>query len=175
MIICKPIAFFVACALARAESLSVCEALANLTLLNGKAVEVEGVWRKGDSGQQIWATSPCPRPTIRDGWQFVDAIKVTPDGSNESVAEYYRQLRGFARTHPGTKIVATLSGRLEAPDHFETWTDPLGALHLRAFGSLAARLRFSSADGFRSISVSAEEVAREAEVLRNPQPRRVKY
>jgi len=158
--------------IALGQTFSVCEALSKSSALNGKNVSIEGVWRKGDVGQQLWSPAPCTDPTVRDGWQFADVIKVEAGGENERVTEFYRRLRALAKAHPGTNIVATLTGRFEAPDHFETVSAVPGAPpRPRAFGPFAARIIFESADSFKSVPSDPKA---ELEVRGRVEPRRVK-
>ena len=88
----------------------------------------------------------------------------------------FKQGGPFAKSHPGNRVVATLSGRLEAPEHFEIRTDPLGILHARVFGSyFAAMLSFWSLGHFRGIPTTrSEEEAEIIERLRDPEPKRVR-
>lgn len=65
---------FIVGPLLHAQPMSVCEVLADLSALHGKQIKVRGIWRWGDAGGTLWASFPCEKPTIRDHWEFVDAI-----------------------------------------------------------------------------------------------------
>ena len=165
--------FLVAVPSLYSQPINLCEVLANLSELNGKHIQVRGVWRRGDAGQSLWPLSPCERPTIRDHWDFVNAIQVGPTNGLESAVPYYAKLREFAKAHPGMNIAVTMSGALEAPEHFEVWTDLRGAERPRAFGStFVAQLGYVSVTNFEAVQPADTE----AELKRraDPWPRRVK-
>lgn len=161
--------------LIRAQPMSVCELLSRLADLNGKLVEVRGAWQSGDTGESLWATSTCEYPTIRDGWQFIDAIQVGPRNGRLSARAYYARLREIARSHPGTNVVVTVSGKLRVPERFEVWWDPIGHQErLRAFNNIfVAELSYLSVSDFKAVQVPPLTLT-EIERLRYPQPQRVR-
>jgi hypothetical protein len=174
----KPLIFIIAFSAGQsaAQTFSVCEVLASMTALNGKTVAVRGVWRRGDAGQELRAAGPCERPTVRNGWQFFDAIDVVPDRGNLSVANYYAEYNGLRQHHPGNvNILATLQGRLDVRDRFSMWTDGFGKLWPDVFRHyFVARLGFWSADHLQANPYRAGEAEEEQRAgWGNPLPRRV--
>src|SRR5271169_1223730 len=117
-------AFFLALWPAAAQALSVCEALSELTELNGRKVKIRGLWEIGDTGQTLWSVSSCEVPTIRDGWVWRDIIRVAPEHGSASIAQFVAKRYEMFKAHRDAWILSTLSGRLETRDHFEVWTLP---------------------------------------------------
>jgi hypothetical protein len=69
-----------------AGTLTVCEALEKLPDLKGSKVHVRGVWLIGDTGNEVWAVTPCGKPITRDGWTWPrEGIAVAPRGGMRSV------------------------------------------------------------------------------------------
>ena len=153
--------------------MTVCQALANLSSLDGKKVNIRGVWKRGDAAQFLEAESPCEHPTIRDGWLWPDRINVIADQGKLSVAGYVAERSRLLHSRGGAaKIVATLSGRFEAREHFEVWTDASGAQLPRGYESLVAQMRFWSASHLVAVPYVTAEAERESE--RDPRPKRMK-
>lgn len=165
---------FTSC-LANAEPLSVCEVLANLSELNGKQIQVRGAWIRGDAMRFLWAITPCERPAVRDGWVFADGISVGTKESTQGMAASYAEYRAVAKAHPRAYILATLTGRLEAPEHFEIWTDPWGVTRPRAFDSwyFPAQLRFWAANHFKAVPPESWHTEAESERRNHLEPKRV--
>jgi hypothetical protein len=141
-----------------AEPMSVCEVLADLSALHGKQIKIRGIWRKGDAGQALWASVPCEKRTVRDRWEFIDAIQVGPVHGPQSAAPYYRELRSIESSQSGMAIFVTMLGVLNAPDHFDVSTDS-GIERPRAFGArFAAQLGFVDVTDFKAVRLPPETV-----------------
>jgi hypothetical protein len=157
-----------------AQPLSVCEALSKASELHGKRVEIRGLWTNGHTGQRLWPVAPCELPTIRDGWQFIDGIQVEVEHGFNDVSRFHTQYGDFTKAHGNKKVVATLSGRFEAPEHLDLWTDGFGVTLPRAFGiSFAARFSISSAYQLKAVELRPSEEEALLEKLKHPEPKRV--
>ena len=156
-----------------AQPLTVCEVLSDLSGLNGKQVRIRGVWSVGDAMSGLLAVPPCERPTVHDGWEFVDGISVSHKLGLRNLASAYAEYSALARAHPRAKILVTLTGRLDAPEHFVTWTDPWGVVRPRAFWSFPANLTFWNAGDLRAVTLTADEIEALTRELQHPDPRRV--
>jgi len=155
------------------EPMSVCQVMANLSALDGKQISVRGVWRRGDAGEVLWSALPCEHRTVRDGWEFVDAIQTGPLHGRQSAAGYYSEYREMASAHPGANILVTLLGVLRAPEHFEVWIDPWKIPHLRAFrSSFAAQMSYMRVSDFKA-APPPTETEDEIERRRHSEPRRL--
>ena len=156
------------------QRLDVCEVLQDLSALSGKLVTIRGVWRLGDTGQDLEPSAPCKHATVRDGWKWSDSIDVEPvgwDNRPDSVVAQYFALR---RAHPeGIKIFATVSGRLETRDHFRVRKYPRGRDLPVAFGYAVARLLLVDAKDLEAIAYEPGEQKEELKRDRSPYPVRV--
>ncbi len=112
-----------------AQTRTVCEALADLTDLNGHEVKIRGAFIRGDTGQELFAWPPCPQPTVRDGWVWRDIIQVWPVDGQGSVTGALATYHEMAKAHRDCDIVVTLEGRLETRDHFDSKLYGDGLLH----------------------------------------------
>ena len=161
-----------------ADVISVCEAIENRLELNGKAVKIRGVWGWSDSGSDLQAVIPCDRPTIVDGWLFSDTIDVNSGDwtvAGEYVGGgYVAKLRSLQKKHGyDVKVIATLSGRLQARAHFKTFVR-FGEEFPEAYGYYSvAGLRFSRADDYQVVPYAQGELDRGYERQRRPMPKRV--
>jgi len=141
-----------------AQPMSVCEVLADMSPLHGKQIKIRGIWRKGDAGQALWASFPCEKPTIRDHWEFVDAIQVGPAHGPKSAAGYYQELRRITDSHPGMDVLVTMLGVLNAPEHFQVSMES-GIEQPRCFGArFAAQLGFVDVMDFKAVRLPSEAV-----------------
>jgi len=167
-----PVLVIAAAVTLRGQVLTVCDVLARSSTLDGKPVVVRGVVNWGDAVRSLWAAEPCEKPTIRDHWEFVDAIEFDVGGPERSA---YHRVYGQARAeHPGTAVLATLEGILKAPGHFEIRPDSLGFNLPRAFAfGLAAKLSCTRMSGFRTAR-PRELTQEESERRRHPEPRWVR-
>jgi hypothetical protein len=125
------------------------------------------VFSRGDTGQEIFAWPPCTQPTVRDGWVWRDFIRVWPVNGLHSVAPAFAQFREMAKAHPNCHIVATLTGRLETRDHFDTQLygdtpHPIG------FKWFVAQLLYRAMDHFEAVPISPPDIRQELEIWRRP-------
>jgi hypothetical protein len=150
------------------QPLTVCQLLSQLDDLNGKQVSVRGSWGMGDTGEILLSTGPCEQRTVRDGWIWPDAIQVVGGMSNK---EYWRlgaRIREAGSRTP-TRIVATLTGRLETRPHFSVrYGRPV------AFKGLVALLHYQKAEDLQIVPYGPGEFEWTDEFSRNPFARRVK-
>ncbi len=156
--------------------MNVCGVLSRLTEVNGKKVTIQGTWSRADSGQELQAEAPCARPTVVDGWQFWDTIKLVPGETMDrfALAGIYAKFRRILRAHPeGIKVIATFSGRLETRGHFDVRTFPSGEQHPIAFDDSVALMRFTHVSGIHGIPWRTEEAEAQADRQRRPCPTRV--
>jgi hypothetical protein len=140
------VAFVSAAVLPAQSTRTVCEALMDLTDLNGKDVKIRGVFGAGHTGQELFASPPCAQPTIRDGWVWRDFISVWP----------------------ANKIMATLVGRLETRDHFDVRIFQDGRQVPDAYRWFVAHLLYRVIDHFEAVPEGPQEIAQEAESRRRP-------
>jgi hypothetical protein len=155
------------------EPMGVCEVMANLPALNGKEISVRGVWRRGDSGESLWAVPWCEKHTMLDGFEYVDAIQTGPLTGFQSAASFYAEHRRLAAAHPGANIFVTIWGVLRAPEHFEIWIDPWNVERPRAFAAkYAAQLAYTHVADFKAVQ-APPETPDEIEWRKNSRPRRV--
>lgn len=161
-------------AAASAQVLTVCEALDQLSELNGKEVEIRGAWQAGDTGEWLWAPEPCSHPIVRDGWVWKNTISIKREDAND-----YRRWRTIsaqwsALKHgsPGPNLVlATLKGRLKTRDHFKVSRFS----HLpEAYGYSPAVLVVSKAEHLQAVPCSNEQLARAEKEAVSPWPVRIK-
>lgn len=155
------------------EPLTVCQALSQLDDLNGKEVSVRGAWGIGDTGEILIALGPCEHRTVRDGWVWQDAIRVFA-GAKEAAArseDYWRLTERMrdSGSLTSSRIVATLSGRLETRRHFEVRNG-----RPAAFRDFVALLRYLSVQEMQIAPYEAGQLEWELELCRRPVPRRVK-
>jgi hypothetical protein len=137
---------------ASAQTYTVCEALAHLSELNGKQVKIRGVWDIGDTGETLWSdATSCSAPTIRDGWKWRDIISLRPPEGGPGMAGSYEAYAALAKAHRPCKIMATLSGRLETRDHFETKKWARGPEIPVGFGYYVARLSYRQAEDMEAV------------------------
>jgi|KBSMisStandDraft_5_1062788.scaffolds.fasta_scaffold153457_4 hypothetical protein len=132
-----------------AETLTVCEALANLTELNGRTVNIRGIWSVGDAHRALMAESPCEQPTVRDGWLWPDRINLVAD--NGQIYRYAAEFRILLKSTPRHSPVVTLTGRFETKKHFEIKKFPNGSQLPQAFENLVAQLRFWKTSDFLAV------------------------
>ena len=154
---------------AKAQTLTVCEVLRGLEDLNHQTIKVRGSWGVGDAGESLITTSPCDRRTVRDGWIWQDAIQVfaQTDKAKAFAYDFHRQEKENSR------IVATLSGRLETRDHFEVQTLVTGVKRPVAYKYFVALLRYEDVEDMKAFPFKPGEWERELEILRHPLPKRV--
>jgi hypothetical protein len=157
----------------RAQTISVCEALASELELNGKSVKIRGIWNFGDTGQELVAVTPCQHPTIRDGWLFPDTIEVVPRRGSLGLSMDMNLRLRKKYGEWAVRVVVTLYGRFETRLLFETYRDAFGMIYPRAFQYSAARLLSRRADDFEVVTYTPAELARELERAGKPLPKRV--
>lgn len=160
---------FIACA----QTLSVCEVLSKLSSFGGQRVQIDGNFTHGDTGGRLWSISPCKNPTVRDGWRFVDAIAV-----NFSSLEVENRITSpyldFSRSHRGRYTIATVSGQLEASEHFEVWVDGFGVSRPQGFKrDFPARIVVSDISHLKAIQLSPSATAEIIERRGHTEPTRV--
>lgn len=153
---------------ATGQTLTVCDTLANLTNLNGHEIRVRGVFTRGHTGQALYASPPCERPIIRDGWVWRNWIQVYPVNGPESVAEALQRYHEVAKAHPSDNVVVTLAGRLETRDHFELKLYGDGELHPIGFHWCVAKLVYSTMFDFTPVPLRPGELEQDMEVRRSP-------
>jgi hypothetical protein len=153
---------------ASAQTRTVCEALTDLSDLNGRDVNIRGVFASGDTGQVLFASPPCPQPTTRDGWAWRDVIRVYPADGRKSASATIADYRRMAKAHPGCKILVTLTGRLETRDHFDVQTFPDGFEWPVAFKWFVARLSYRTMGHLEAIRREPGEDEQELEWRRRP-------
>jgi hypothetical protein len=157
----RPLALIVvaACTSGGAETLTVCQVLANPSSFAARPVSVSGLWRWSDSGQSLRASSPCEHATTRKGWQFFDAIDLVP-ARREEEAEYraaYRSAKGSGSRD--VKVFAAFTGVIESREDFGLWTDGFGKQWPDVFRyCYLVRLRFRSVTQTRSLPYLPGEV-----------------
>jgi hypothetical protein len=159
---------------ASAETRTVCEALMDLSDLNGKEVKIRGNFRWSHVGQELRATPVCEHPTIRDGWMWRDAISVWPAGGLDVVSGALAACRRVAKAHPDGHVVVTLTGRLETRDHFEIKTFPNGLQWPLGFGYNVASLLYRSIDHIEAAPLQPGDLERDIDIARQPYAVRAK-
>jgi hypothetical protein len=151
-----------------AQTQTVCEALRDLTDINGKQVRVRGVIAIGDTGQGVFASPPCPAPTVRDGWCWQDVIAIWPAHGRAAAASTIAELNRTRRAHPDCKLVATVTGRLETRDRFEVRTMPDGSLRPVAFNYFVATLKYDGITDIELVPWHPGELEKVLEAGRRP-------
>lgn len=157
---------------------TICEALEDLSDMNDKEVKIRGTWGIGDTGQTLFASPACARPTIRDGWLWPDEIAVYPAGGRGSVTDVIAKYRRLRKEHPDSKIMVTLTGLLRTRDHFDVQTFSDGFEWPVAFRYLVAALTYRRVDDLEVVPLqpgereSILELGRKSYAIRpKPEPR----
>lgn len=153
---------------------TICEALEDLSDLNDQEVKVRGTWGIGDTGQTLFASPACARPTIRDGWHWPDVIEVYPAGGRGSVSDVIAKYRRLRKEHPDSKIMVTLTGRLRTRDHFEVRTFPNGFEWPVAFDYFVAVLTYRRVDHLEVTPLAPGEREYQLELARKSYATRAK-
>jgi hypothetical protein len=157
-----------------AEPRTVCEALRDLSDLNGREVKIRGGWGIGDAGQGLFASPACVEPIVRDGWTWRDTIRVYPANGRDSVAGVIAKYREMRRAHPGNKIIVTLTGRLETRDHFDVRILPDGSQVPDAFTFYVAKLAYWRVEDLEAVPWAPGELEQRLQVDRRPEAVRAK-
>jgi hypothetical protein len=154
---------------ASAQTLTVCEVLRGLEDLNHQKVKVTGSWSPGDAGEALITKSPCDSRTVRDGWIWQDAIQVFAQTDKARAFRY----DSHRLEKQNSRIVATLSGRLETRDHFEVQTLVTGVKRPVAYKYFVAILQYEYVEDMKAVPLKPGEREQELEIRRHPQPKRV--
>jgi hypothetical protein len=161
------------CSGAFAQTMSVCEALEHLDDLNEKQVSIRGVFGASDTGQILLAIPPCSQPTLRDAWSWRDIIAIYPAQRGTVSTSFLDQYQKIRKAHPDTKILATLSGRLETRSRFEIRDLPAGGREPIGFGNFVyyvAALHYIKADDLQYMPFGPGEQEELAKIQRRPWP-----
>jgi len=132
------------------QPVTVCDVLSNTGAYRGKAIAVVG--RLGGTDGGTWLDEECINHIERDGFQWPNLIWITSDPeapSAEAVAKLIDKkvleakvfevaARTKLRPKPERDEYALLYGRIDAPERFETFTYPGGAVRGIGYGHLGA-------------------------------------
>ena len=155
-------------------AMGVCQALHNLSSLDGKDVAIRGVWMIGHGGQVLTSDDACDPPIVRDGWLWRDTIEVVAD-RRVTIKGYVAEHRRLQKKEGGdVKVVTTLIGVIETREHFAVLRYPSGFEMPGGFRYSVAQLRLRQAKEYVVFPYQPGELERELERERRPWPIRVR-